>query len=278
MVIIADGRNTVSENEIHANFSVSEGETIILTTAEKKQCEPFKAISAGRGNSWQYVSDSEGGGFIAGSPSLGFSNDDKGKADYAKSVRPSGIEISEAVPVNKKYLPGAYATYHDFIELHNNSGEDISLKGMYLSDDSKKLSLAPLPDTVVKAGGYITLILSPEFVNIPTGYSVLPFSLSSEGDTVYLSKENTIIDCISIPTLTANTAFGRANGSDAFSILASATPNTANAAAANPSPQPTASVPQGVYNDIDSLKVELSGKGVIRYTLDCTEPNAESQV
>lgn len=278
MVVIADGRDMVNGGEIHANFSVAEGESIILSTAEKKQCEPFKAISAGRGNSWQYSRDSEGGGFIAGSPSIGFSNDDQGRKEYAKSVRPSGIEISEAVSVNKKYIPGPYGTYHDFIELHNNSDTDVSLKGMYLSDDSKKLTLAPLPDMVVKAGGYVTFILSTEYSNIPSGYSVLPFSLSSEGETVYLSKDNIIIDCISIPALTANTAYGRASGSDEFSILASATPNAANAAAAKQSPQPTASVPQGVYNNVESLRVELNGKGVIRYTFDCTEPTEASQV
>jgi hypothetical protein len=278
IVIVADGKDTVSDNIIHANFSISESETIILSTADKKQCTPFKAISAGRGMSWQYSKDSEEDGYIAGGPSLGFPNKDKGRADYAKSIRPAGMEISEAVSVNKKYLPGAYGTYHDFIELHNNSGSDISLKGMYLSDDSRKLDLAPLPDMVVKAGAYVTFILSPEYVNIPAGYSVLPFSLSSEGETVYLSNGSTIIDYISIPLLTANTAYGRASGSDEFAILSAATPNAANAAAAKESPQPTTSVKQGVYNGIESLKVELRGEGVIRYTLDCTEPTEASEV
>ena len=279
MVVIADGKNMVNGDEIHANFSIAEGELIILSTAEKKQCVPFKAVSAGRGKSWQYAKESEDGGYIAESPSIGFSNDDWGRKEYAKSVRPSGIEISEAVSINKKYIPGPYGTYHDFIELHNSSNTDISLKGMYLSDDARKLTLAPLPDVVVKAGGYITFILSTENSNIPSGYSVLPFSLSSEGETVYLSKDNVIIDCISIPPLAANTAYGRASGSDEFSILSYATPNAANAAAAaKQAPQPTASVPQGVYNDVDSLRVELSGRGVIRYTLDCTEPTESSRL
>ncbi|PKM63366.1 MAG: hypothetical protein CVU97_00050 [Firmicutes bacterium HGW-Firmicutes-21] len=276
IVIIADGGNNTDGDKIHANFSLSQGETLYLFTPDKKQGLPLDIISAGRGNSWQYGTDS---GYLAAKPSIGFTNNSTGRAEFERSVRPRGIEISEAVSVNTKYIPGPYATYHDFIELHNNSDSSMSLAGMYLSDDGRNMSLAALPDVTVPAGGYIVFILSSDGINTPSGYTVLPFSLAAVGETVYLSNGSGVVDCMVIPPLTGSAAFGRANGEDGFNYLAAATPKAANSyAISETAPQPVSSVKQGVYNDVQSLKVELNGKGTIRYTLDSTEPNATSAV
>ena len=278
-VIIADSVNCVEGTDIHANFSLSQGETLHMITPEKRQGQPVSVVSAGRGRSWQYNKDGDESGYIAASPSLGFSNNDSGRAEYANSVRPQGIEISEAVSVNKQYLVGPYGAYHDFIELHNNTGNDISLSGMFLSDNIDNLNLAALPNVNIPAGGYIVFILSSDGINTPNGYTVLPFSLAAEGESVYLSKDGKITDCIVIPALSSDNSYGRANGSAAFSYLSSATPKEANSSAvAETAPKPTSSVNQGVYNDVNSLSVELNGKGTIRYTLDNTEPNATSPI
>ncbi len=279
VVIIADGANRTEGEIIHANFALSRGETLYLFTPEKMQGEPISIIPAGRGNSWQYDFVDDEGGYIADRPSIGFANTEAGRAEFESSIRPHGIEISEAVPVNTKYLPGPYGTYHDFIELHNNSDKDISLAGMYLSDKSDNLHLAALPDQTIPAGGYIVFILSSDGINTPSGYTVLPFALAARGETVYLSQGNTIIDCMVIPPMLGDEVFGRADGADGFSRLASATPKQPNASAiSETAAKPIALVEQGVYNDVTSLSVELSGEGVIRYTLDNTEPNAASSL
>lgn len=278
ILIIADNGNTV-ENGIHTNFALSQGETLVLLTPEKKQSEPVSVVSAGSGNSWQYNKDSDDGGYTASKPSLGFPNDEYGREDFAAAVRPKGIEISEAVAVNNQVLPGPYGTYHDFIEFYNNSDKEISLSGMFLSDDRDNLNSAPLPDVTLPAGGYVVFILSTDGKNTPSGYKVLPFTLSAEGETVYLSSGGRIVDCMVIPALEQSISYGRANGEDGFSYLAKATPNEANASAvAEAAIQPTASLEQGVYDDVDSLSIVLSGDGTIRYTLDCTEPTATSAI
>lgn len=278
-IIIADSENYVDNLIIHANFSLSKSETLYLIAPEKKQGQPISVVSAGRGKSWQYTKDGDEGVYVSAMPSLGFSNNDAGRVEYANSVRPKGIEISEVVSVNKKYIVGPYGAYHDFIELHNNSNSGISLSGMYLSDDAENLKFAALPDVNVPAGGYIVFILSSDGINTPRGYTVLPFSLASQGESVYLSKDGKVTDCIVIPPLSGNNSYGRANDFASFSYLASATPKEANSSAvAEKAPKPTSSVNQGVYNNVNPLSVELKGKGTIRYTLDCTEPNPTSAI
>ncbi|MDD4164498.1 MAG: CotH kinase family protein [Eubacteriales bacterium] len=274
--IIADSRKTPDDG-IHANFSLSQGECVYLMTPEKKQSEILSVAPAGRGKSWQYIDDAGDGSYIAQNPSLGFPNDDFGRDDYNKKVRPEGIEISEVVSVNNRYIPGPYGTYHDFIELHNNSNKELSLSGLYLSDDSDNLNLAALPDIKVAAGGYIVLILSSDGVNTPSGYEVLPFALSAQGETVYLSSGGEVIDCIAIPALEGGMSYGRAGGRDGFGYLSEATPKKENASElAERAEKPEAVLEPGVYNNTGSLSVELRGKGTVRYTLDCTEPTAAS--
>lgn len=279
IVVIADGENNTEQDIIHANFSLSNDETLFIFTPEKKYGSKFKVIPAGRGKSWNIDKSDDEIGYLTDEPSIGFTNDENGIDEFQSTVRPTGIEISEAVSKNTKYLPGPYGTYHDFIELHNNSNKDISLAGMYLSDDIRNLGLASLQNITLKAGDYIVFMLSGDGVNIPSGYISLPFALAREGETVYLSKDGKIIDCMVIPSLLPDNSFGRPQGRDGFDFLTTVTPGAANSKAADqPAPKPAASVEQGVYNGVGSIEIELEGKGEIRYTLDSTEPTPESQI
>lgn len=278
-VFIADGQDLTDGEVVHLPFLLSKGESLYLFTPENKICVPASIISAGRGNSWQIEIDGGDISYVADRPSLGFANTDSGREQYETAVRPTGIEISEAVSKNTKFLAGPYGTYHDFVELYNNSDRDISLAGLYLSDDLRQLERGALPDVTVKAGSYIVFILSSKGQNTPSGYTVLPFALAAAGETLYLSDGNKIIDCMVIPALMENQSYGRPQGSAGFGYLANVTPKTQNSTEVlQPAPKPMSVTKQGVYNDIDNLAVTLTGKGTIRYTLDASEPNTTSAV
>lgn len=257
-------------------FALSSGETLYLTAPDFKRSEYVSCAAAGEGKSRIRIVENGETVYVDGETSIGFANDDNGKAKYDEATRPTEVEISEAVAYNSKYFAGPYKTFHDFVELHNRTDAEIDLSGWYLSDDTEEPLKGSLDGVKIPANGYVIIILSPDGLNTPSGYAVVNFSLASSGETLCLSKGETIVDCMAIPTVGKDTAYGRADGSNGFSILTKPTPKEPNAqAVTKASEMPTASIPQGVYKQ-EFITVELKGKGNIYYTLDCSEPNSAS--
>ncbi len=265
-----------SNHEKATGFALSSKDTVYLTAPNFKRTEFVSCIDAGRGKSLNRVSDSGENVYISGEISLGFPNDAEGKAKYSASIRPQQVEISEIVSSNKSYLPGPYATYHDFIELHNRTDSDVDLSGWYLSDDAEEPMRGSLDGVVIPANSYVVIILSSEGINVPDGYHHVSFALSASGETVVLSKGEYIVDWAAVPSLGSDTAFGRPQSGDEFAVLNSPTPEAPNGEkATEKAAAPTPSVPQGVYDE-EEILVELKGEGEIYYTLDATIPTASS--
>ncbi len=272
--IILYARNDTGENV--CGFALSSGESVYLTAPDFRRSDLVPCNSAGAGLSKNRITENGEAIYVSGNISMGFANNADGENSFATAVRPLDVEISEIVASNRKYVPGPYETYHDFIELHNRTGTAIVLDGYYLSDDPEEPRKCSLDGITIPANGYKVIILSSDGINTPSGYPVCAFSVSSSGETVCLSKGDDILDAIAIPSLSTNAAYGRADGADGFSILQEATPNAKNSNTATAKAiAPTTSLPQGVYKQ-DTVTVELKGEGEIYFTLDCTEPTANS--
>lgn len=267
-----------SDDEKAIGFGLSSGESVYLTAPDFRRGEYVSCADTGLGQSRIRITENGEAYYADGEISIGFSNDDDGRNGYNASIRPTDLEISEIVALNKAYLPGPYATYHDFLELYNSSDNDIDLTGYYLSDDPKEPMKSGLDGIIIPAKSYMVIILSSDGINTPAGYASVDFSVSSSGETVCLSKDGIIIDSVSVPSLGLNTSYGRADGEDGFSVLESPTPEAVNSKKAKETAaSPTASVPQGVYDE-EEITVELKADGNIYYTLDCTEPTAASNL
>ena len=265
-----------SDHEKASGFALSSKDSVYLSAPNFKRSEFISCAGAGRGKSLLRVSDGSENVYISGEISLGFANDSEGISKYASSVRPAEIEISEILSANKSYLPGPYATYHDLVELHNRTDVDFDLTGWYLSDDPEEPMKGSLDGVIVPANSYIVIILSPDGLNVPEGYHSVNFALASSGETLTLSKGDIIVDSAAVPSLGNDTAFGRPDGQDGFAVLSEPTPKSPNGGKATEKAlTPTASIPQGVYDD-DEIVVELKGEGNVYYTLDSTKPTAAS--
>ncbi len=264
------------EGENVCGFALSSGDMLYMTGPDYKRSEFVPCAPAGEGKSRVRIVENSEAVYVSGEISIGFPNDDDGRSKFEKATRPTEVEISEAVAYNTKFFAGPYKTYHDFVELHNRTVSEIKLDGWYLSDDSEEPRKGSLDGVTIPPNGYVIIILSADGENLPSGYKSLPFSLASSGETICLSKGDTIVDCMTIPSVGQNTSYGRADGRDGFSILSEATPKEKNSSGVKKATStPTASVPQGVYKE-DSVTVELKGKGNIYYTLDCSEPTSAS--
>ena len=265
-----------SDHEKATGFGLSSGDTLYLTAPNYKRSEFISCAEAGRGKSLNRINENGEDVYISSELSLGFPNDDDGKAKYASSVRPADVEISEIVSSNKTYLPGPYGTYHDFIELHNRTENDIDLTGWFLSDDPEEPRKGSLEGVVIPANSYVVIFLTSEGINVRDGYHSVEFGVASSGETVTLSQGDVIVDWAAVPSLGKDTAFGRPNNQDGFAILSTPTPENPNGDRAKEKTlTPTSSIPQGVYKETE-IVVELKGEGDIYYTLDATVPSAAS--
>ncbi len=254
-------------------FSLSASDTLRLTTPEFKIASLVSCSLSQPGQSISYTD----GAYVSTAVTLGYSNNVAGEQAYIENALPQGLRISEMMSANRSYLKGGYATTSDWIELYNGSQETVQLSDYYLTDDGGELQKYRLPAKELKPGEYWVALLAENTTNLRRDLPILPFTLSSQGETLYLSRSAQVMDYVVLPELESDQAYGRASGAAGFSILSSVTPGSANGAPAEVSQAPTASVAQGVYNT-QSLMVELFSTGKIYYTTDCERPNRSSKV
>ena len=254
-------------------FGLSAKDVLQLTSPAHLHCMPV-ACAAG---SVSWVSWNGQESYVAMDPTPGLENTAQGHLQYLRQTFGQSLMISEVMSSNQSYLPGAYATTCDWIELYNASNAEILLSNYFITDDTDFLWKYTLPNKTLQPGERVVLLLSEEGKNLLSGYSVLPFNLSASGETLCLSDIHGVVDLVQVPAMQVDTSYGRPEGSILFSVLATVTPGKANGAAANITEMPVAVTPQGVYNDVAYLDVVFSGEGKIYYTTDCTVPDLTSR-
>ncbi len=119
----------------------------------------------------------------------------------------------------------------DWVEIYNPSLSAISLKGYYLSDDTKKLTqFAFTEDVIVPSHGYV--VVYSESTDTSTD-NTLPFHIKN-GETIYLvaTDGNTIIDRLTVLTDTDDTthmSVGRfPDGASELFTFTTSTPGATN--------------------------------------------------
>ena len=272
LVVICDGKG----EGWNANFGLSMGEELRILCPDHRYGDSAVVLEAEDGYSMMWQDDEEGGAFREGAVTLGYPNNEEGRAAYLQALLADTLQISEVISSNTESLPGSYGTTCDWVEIYNPTDAPISLEGWYLTDDSDELTKGKLPAETVQPGEYYVIFLSKDTENLRKGFPVVPFGLSSSGDSLCLVYEGKVKDWASVPALGTNVSYGRPDGELEFSVLASVTPNASNGMAAAETEVPVAVTAQGVYNDVETLSVVLEGEGEIYYTTDCTAPTVNS--
>ncbi len=134
------------------------------------------------------------------------------------------ITINEFVAANEEEddnndiegITDADGEYDDWIELYNNTDEDISLSGFYLTDDFTKVKKWAFPkDAILPANDFVIVWADKD--EGQTGFHT-NFKLSSDGEALMLSYEDgTILDSLSFGEQKENIAMARIpNGTGDF--------------------------------------------------------------
>ena len=88
-------------------------------------------------------------------------------------LNPDSVVINEILAHSDDILP-------DWIELHNTTGQPISIGGWFLSDDEANLTQYEIGDIDIPAGGFVVLYEDTHFGTA--------FALSENGETLYLTS------------------------------------------------------------------------------------------
>ena len=217
---------------------------------------------------------------ISDLPTPGLANTEANALAYRSSQLPMGeLAITEVMPSNASYLIQSDGNYYDWIELTNISGHSIELSDYCLSKDADNLTGFALPSRTLAPGGRVTIICSAQD-GLVGKYIQAPFTLSADECWVYVThKGGTLSDYLRISQVPDGYSAGRRNTYEGVFYFDQPTPGRANTdGTALISQTPQALTTPGIYNDVTSVLVELTGAGTLHYTTDGSVPTPEDPV
>ena len=261
---------------LHTGFGLSEGECVCLwdsegltvDTAETGGCRGDVSMALGEDGSWAPCLY----------PTPGYENSRAGYERYQQTLWPNGpLVIHEVSVANFGLTYFGYRDDCDWVEIKNVSDAPVRLSDYYLSDREDDLFLYRLPDTELAPGGLLLLACDTDPDSVVGSYCT-GFALDSTEAQLYLtSADGWLLDQASLRAIPYNGSYGRRDGEPGFFYFDKPSPGRDNAGGARfISAAPVSLAPDGVFEGVSSVQVELRAAGEIRYTLDGSLPTAES--
>jgi gliding motility-associated-like protein len=192
------------------------------------------------------------------------------------------VVINEVCASNLNTDPDNYGQFEDWVELYNAGASDVDLGGWWMSNRSGNPLKWQVPEGVtIPAGGRQVIICSKRNEVVGTWVHA-SFNLNqTEEDHVMLSNgAGDLVDDFEL-TPGRRTQMGHSrgrttDGANTWNLFTLPTPGAANAGAAVDYPTPPTLTPEaGFYTGPQSVTMSTTS-GVIRYTLDGSEPTATS--
>ena len=266
-----------TDDEIYSNFDLkSKNGTAILTNSNGKIIDKVEYKNVANGLAMVL----EDGKFNQTSNiSPGYSNTPEGIKKFSKEKlkTPDTLIINEVMNNNYSHMPHNGNEYYDWIELKNNSNKTINLKDYYLTNSINSMEKYKLPDVELKSGEYYILMASGDTNLSNNSYTHINFKIS-DVESIYLTKDNDIIDSMVIANVPLGHSFGRSNDYGLY-YFSKPTPKAENGSGTSSvAYTPEFNIESGVYNDSDGINLEISGNGTIYYTLDGSVPTTSSRV
>jgi hypothetical protein len=144
--------------------SITDGDGFSLTIIDPANTNPYD---------WNEKDFWRASAYLSGSP---------GEDDSGIIPNPDAVVINEV-------LAHSHADAADWIELHNTTNTAIDIGGWFLSDSKSDLMKYQITEgTIIAPDGYIVFYEDQHFRNIAAPGSYQPFSLSENGERLYLSS------------------------------------------------------------------------------------------
>jgi len=187
------------------------------------------------------------------------------------------IVVNELMAANVGEAMSPATNFDSWIELYNPTSEDVSLGGMYLSDDPNNLKRWKMYSYVgtVPANGFLVVWLGSDEIDDAQA----PFKLDCDGGTIYLSDaDGQIVTSQDYPKAISHTAYARkTDGGDEWGWTSTPTPGESNATAKFASKRldaPKVSVGSKLFTGSLNISVDIPEGAHLMYTTDGSLPSA----
>ncbi|MBR0481074.1 MAG: CotH kinase family protein, partial [Firmicutes bacterium] len=186
-----------------------------------------------------------------------------------------GLQISEVMSSNSSYLPQNGYQFYDWIELFNNSEEAIALSDYCLTTAISDPDLYKLPEVTLGPGEYFIIMCSGKTALTNDSYHHANFKIGGS-ESIFLTKGGKVEDCVYTFDIPLGYSYSRGK-QYGWVYTSKPTPGSANADGVRMiSPSPVIETEAGIYNDVSSVEVKISGPGNIYYTTDGSDPTIYS--
>jgi len=266
-----------TDEEIYSNFDLkSKNGIVILTNSNGKIIDKIEYKNVANGMAMILE---DGKLNQSNSISPGHLNTKEGIKSFAKKKlkTQNTLIINEIMNNNYSYMPHNGNEYYDWIELKNNSNSTINLNEYYLTNSLNTLEKYNLPDVELKSGETYVLMASGDINLTNNSYVHINFKIS-DVESLYLTKDNEVVDSMFIANVPLGYSFGRHNDYGVY-YFSKPTPKSENSSGTSSvAYTPEFNIESGIYNDSDGINLEISGNGTIYYTLDGSTPTTKSKV
>ena len=275
LVVFCSGNEGMQNGELHAPFGLrSYGEDVVIANRAGRIIDSYSFKNQETDVSMARIPDGAGEFQSNSQPSPGYPNTGAGYSafDAANRLPLGGVYISEFGGST-----GSVAT--DWVELHNSTGSAVSLAGYGMSNNPKNPAKWVFPDISIEPGEYLLLYATGSADKAQKKNLKLNFCISSTGEALFFFDPNgKLIDKLSAGRMKSGQSYGR-DGSDNRFYYAEPTPGAQNGKGYEGITQlPAFSVTPGIYDNAVTVAITAGEGETIRYTTDCTTPNASSEV
>ena len=275
LVVFCSGNEGMQNGELHAPFGLrSYGEDVVIANRAGRIIDSYSFKNQETDVSMARIPDGAGEFQSNSQPSPGYPNTGAGYSafDAANRLPLGGVYISE-------FGGSTGSVASDWVELHNSTGSAVSLAGYGISNNPKNPAKWVFPDISIEPGEYLLLYATGSADKAQKKNLKLNFCISSTGEALFFFDPNgKLIDKLSAGRMRSGQSYGR-DGSDNRFYYAEPTPGAQNGKGYEGITQlPAFSVTPGIYDNAVTVAITAGEGETIRYTTDCTTPNASSEV
>jgi len=185
------------------------------------------------------------------------------------------LVISEVMSCNESVIEDFFDETPDWIEIQNTSTAVINLSNFYLSDDEDDLQKWSFPTMNIQPNEYLMVFASKQDTLVNNEIHT-NFKLSSSGECIFISDNNSIVDEVCFPELLCNQSYGLENQfSTNYKMFYEASAGLNNSLGSIDVPI-IFSHEAGFYTESFYLNINTIPGHEIRYTIDGSEPDVNS--
>lgn len=275
LVIFCSGNEGFIGDELHAPFGLrAYGEDVVISSANGRIVDSFSYSRMEADVSMARTPDGTGEFAQCSQPTPGYPNTSAGYEAFSQANRLplSGVYISE--------FGSAYGSQsYDWVELYNSTSQAVTLTGYGLTNNPGNPAKWVFPDTTIGAGQYLLLQSQGDSSGQKKNTSRLNFNISASGESLFLfDGSGQLLDKLSAGRMRSGLSYGR-DASDNRLYYSAPTPGAANGSGYRGiTSTPVYGVNPGIYPETVTLSISAAEGETIRYTTDCTTPNASSPV